>query len=197
MGIIANLKVNYKNYLSKSKNLHLENDQVFNVNVLDAMYFLKKSWEDVKPSTIQHCFNKAQFIRKTVVVQIADVPNDVVPNENEIEDLLDDVGPSESEIEDLLDQVTRFDDDFLPTCDSNGLLNSQMDSLAEEPHEETEEEIRILKSSEVLQHLAELSKFLLLNGIDSNTVYDFKSVAYDAIASCKKQSLITDYLIKN
>jgi hypothetical protein len=93
--------------------------------------------------------------------------------------------------------VARFDDDFIPTFDSNGLLNSQMDSLAEEPHEETEEEIRILKSSEVLQHLAELSKFQLLNGIDSNTVYDFKSVAYDAIASCKKQSLITDYLIKN
>jgi hypothetical protein len=55
--------------------------------------------------------------------------------------------------------VTRFDDDFIPTLDANGLLNSQMDSLAEEPHEETEEEIRILKSSEVLQHLAELSKF--------------------------------------
>jgi hypothetical protein len=86
MGIIANLKVNYKNYLSKSKNLHLENDQVLNINVLDAMYFLKKCWEDVKPLTIQHCFHKAQFIRKTVVVPSADVPNDVVPSENEIED---------------------------------------------------------------------------------------------------------------
>jgi hypothetical protein len=77
------------------------------------MHFLKKSWEDVKPSTIQHCFNKAQFIRKTVVVQSADVPNDVVPSKNEIED--------------LLDQVTRFNDDFILTCDSNGLLDSQMD----------------------------------------------------------------------
>jgi hypothetical protein len=45
--------------------------------------------------------------------------------------------------------VTRFDDDFIPTCDSNGLIYSQMDSLAVEPPEEKEEEIRILKSSEV------------------------------------------------
>ena len=42
-----------------------------------------------------------------------------------------------------------------------------------------------------------LSKFLLMNGTDANTVYDFKSIVYDAIDSCKKQSLITDYLIKN
>ena len=92
MGIIANLKVNYKNYLSKSKNLHLENDQEFNVNVLDAMYFLKKSWDDVKTSTIQHCFQKAQFIRKIVVVPSAVVPSDVEPI---------DVVPSEIEIEKL------------------------------------------------------------------------------------------------
>ncbi len=55
------------------------------------------------------------------------MPNDVVPSKNEIEDLLDDVIPSEIEIEDLLDQVTRFDYYFILTCDSNGLLDSQMD----------------------------------------------------------------------
>ena len=63
---------------------------------IDELY--KKSWEDVKPSTIQYCFHKAQFIRKTVVLPSAVVPNDVVPSENEIEE--------------LLDQVARFDDDF-------------------------------------------------------------------------------------
>ena len=48
-----------------------------------------------------------------------------------------------------------------------------MDNLAEEPQEETEEEIRILKSNEVLQYVAELSKFLLMNGTIANTVNDF------------------------
>ena len=198
MGIIANLKVNYKNYLSKSKNLHLENDQQFNVNVLDAMCFLKKSWDDVKTSTIQHCFQKAQFIRKIVVVPSAVVPSDVVPSDVVPIDVVPiDVVPSEIEIEKLLDEVPRFDDDFIPTCDSSGDLNLNIDNLAEEPQEETEEEIRILKSNEVLQYVAELSKFLLMNGTDANNVYDFKSIVYDAIDSCKKQSLITDYLIKN
>ena len=126
------------------------------------------------------------------------VPSDVVPSDVVPIDVVPiDVVPSEIEIEKLLDEVPRFDDDFIPTCDSSGDLNLNIDNLAEEPQEETEEEIRILKSNEVLQYVAELSKFLLMNGTDANTVYDFKSIVYDAIDSCKKQSLITDYLIKN
>ena len=43
MGIIANLKNNYKNYLSNDKNKCLETGANFSVNILDAMINLKKS----------------------------------------------------------------------------------------------------------------------------------------------------------
>ena len=45
-----------------------------------------------------------------------------------------------------------------------------------------------------IEHLNHLHA---IQEIDANTVYDFKSVAYDAVDASKKQSLITDYLIKN
>ena len=48
MGIIANLKSNYKNYLSRDKNKCLEHNTVFTVTVLAAMSNLAKSWHDVR-----------------------------------------------------------------------------------------------------------------------------------------------------
>ena len=61
MGIIANLKLNYKNYLSREKNICFENNAKFSVSILDAMLNLKNSWENISELTIQNCF--IRFIR--------------------------------------------------------------------------------------------------------------------------------------
>ena len=94
MGIIANLKLNYKNYLSNDKNKCLEHDTHFSVNILDAMLNLKKSWDDVKPTMIQNCFKKAQFIKDSTLSNV-----DII------------------EIEKLQDELPTFEDDHLPICD--------------------------------------------------------------------------------
>ena len=56
MGIIANLKNNYNNYLSNDKNKCLETGANFSINILDAMINLKKSWDDVSQTTIKNIF---------------------------------------------------------------------------------------------------------------------------------------------
>ena len=60
---------------------------LFNVSLLDALHFLKKSWDNVSEETIINCFRKAKFYYE-------EGPQDDIP---------------EVELE-------SFDDDDLPTC---------------------------------------------------------------------------------
>ncbi len=60
---------------------------LFNVSLLDALHFLKKSWDNVSEETIINCFRKAKFCYE-------EGPQDDIP---------------EVELE-------SFDDDDLPTC---------------------------------------------------------------------------------
>lgn len=173
MGIIANLKLNYKNYLSNDKNKCLEHDTHFSVNILDAMLNLKKSWDDVKPTMIQNCFKKAQFIKDST-------PSNV--------DII--------EIEKLQDELPTFEDDHLPICDmgtANGVLG---ESSSEDEIEERADNIRDISSATAMSHLQELSKFLLINKCDCMEVYNLKQNVYDAIDNSKKQTKITDFFQK-
>ena len=174
MGIIANLKLNYKNYLARAKNMCLENNLKFCVNVLDAMTNLKKSWEDVKSSTIQNCFKKAQFNR----------------------DLKEKI-PTEIELEYIQDQLPSFDDDFLQVCDEAGscniLINDENDESSEDEDEDENISIPIINSSIAIRHLQELSNFLLKNNCDVMEVHNLKSIVFDAIDFSKQQTKITDF----
>ena len=96
MGIIANLKLNYRNYLAKQKNVCLKNSAEFKINILDAMTTFLKSWDDVKVTTIQNCFRKAHFVKL-----------------NEQQHSI------QGNIDITQDQITRTDDDFLQICDEN------------------------------------------------------------------------------
>ena len=90
---------------------------IFFVNILDAMLNLKKSWDDVKPTMIQNCFKKFQFIKDST-------PSNV--------DII--------EIEKLQDELPTFD--HLPICDmgtANGVLG---ESSSEDEIEERADNIR-------------------------------------------------------
>jgi hypothetical protein len=74
------------------------------VSLLDALHFLKKSWDNVSEQTIINCFRKAKFC-------LNEGPEDDSPEE---------------------DQLERFDDDDLPTCaelDGEPLLNDEVNEI--------------------------------------------------------------------
>jgi hypothetical protein len=181
MGIIANLKLNYKNYLSFEKNHCLENNAKFCVTVLDAMIYLKNSWNYVKPSTIQNCFRKAQFIIKN---QNTSLPNTESAVLNEVQ------------LENLQDQLPTFEADFIPICGDNCIPDIIEDKQSgDESNEEEDEDARNINSSTAINHMKELSKFLLENKADCMQVYELKKLVYDAIDICKIQRKITEYLV--
>jgi len=70
-GIIRNFKLFYRqlvvteiiNRLDQKSQLTAGN---VNLNILDAIHFVKKAWDRVKPETIKNCFNKAGFYLGTV-----------------------------------------------------------------------------------------------------------------------------------
>lgn len=61
-GIIANVKAHYKKFMLREIIAQLDQNATFKPNLLQAMRFLKSSWEAVKPETIRNCFREAQFL---------------------------------------------------------------------------------------------------------------------------------------
>ena len=108
MGIIKNLKVTYRRLIEA-----VENKTVFDVNVLDAMHMLRKTWAGVTQQTIVNCFRKAGFQNDT---QSQDEPAVDIDN-NEGFDEEDDLPLSR-----LLPDGVTFDeyatvDDAVETCE--------------------------------------------------------------------------------
>lgn len=68
-GVIQNFKVHYrtaiiKNLLPSINFVDSAKTLIKTVNVLDALYFIKQSWEKVTPKTIENCFGKAGFKKR-------------------------------------------------------------------------------------------------------------------------------------
>ena len=169
MGIIANLKGFYKTYLSREKNLVLNNNMKFTCTVLDAMCRLSKSWKDVKESTIVNCFTKANFNRQ----------DDLVP---QIIELQTHSGPPE-----------EFDDDNIPICNvdsTDPIINFEIDKDDNE-----DDDVPIIKASTALQHFVELSRYLINSKIDPVQVNDLKDLVYAAIENNLVQTKITQFTI--
>ena len=60
-GIIQNLKVQYRKYLLIKLFAAIEDIEDFSQNLLDALYLLRLSWENVSVQTIANCFHHCGF----------------------------------------------------------------------------------------------------------------------------------------
>lgn len=65
-GVIKIFKSNYRNLILKHLLVNIEmadssHDLMKRINLLDAVYFTKKAWDQVTPQTVQNCFRKAGF----------------------------------------------------------------------------------------------------------------------------------------
>lgn len=82
-GIIQNFKVYYRslvlNYVvSKMSSANSVSELSNNINVLDAICFIKTAWKKVEPTTIANCFRKAGFMHQNQIDNEYD-PEDEVP----------------------------------------------------------------------------------------------------------------------
>ena len=60
-GIIQNLKVHYRKYLLIKLIVAIEAKEEFSPNLLDALYLIRLSWDNVSPQTIKNCFDHCGF----------------------------------------------------------------------------------------------------------------------------------------
>ena len=67
-------KLGIEFFLSKIDKCKTSSELTKNVNVLDAIHWIKKAWDETKESTIQSCFCKAGFpverVEKKIVKEI-------------------------------------------------------------------------------------------------------------------------------
>ncbi|KAI1705545.1 DDE superfamily endonuclease domain-containing protein [Ditylenchus destructor] len=63
MGVIKNVKVFYRKFLLRERISAIDNNVRFEFNLLNALHLLRRSWNAVKPETIQNCFRKAGFLQ--------------------------------------------------------------------------------------------------------------------------------------
>lgn len=62
LGIIKNFKVKYRTEVVNHVLRQIqENRAVVPINVLEALHFIKKAWDEVSPRTIQNCFSACGF----------------------------------------------------------------------------------------------------------------------------------------
>lgn len=69
-GIIRNLKHHYRRRAITRiiNNIEMSKPKK-DMNLLDAIHILQKSWEDVKPETIANCFRKAGFTTDECIIE--------------------------------------------------------------------------------------------------------------------------------
>ena len=55
-GIIKNLKHHYRQFLVRKRLLTVESETAFKLDLIQALEWLKMSWNKVTPTTIRHCY---------------------------------------------------------------------------------------------------------------------------------------------
>ena len=85
-GIIQNLKLHYRKYLLIKLISAIEAKKEFSPNLLDALFYVGLSWDNVSLLTIKNCFHHCRFR----------VPNDISVNDATDENSPDDTKATEA-----------------------------------------------------------------------------------------------------
>lgn len=86
-GVIQNLKVNYRKLLLKDFISVIDQKKEFHVTVLDAIFYVYKSWNMVSTTCIANCFRHAGFVGSLNIVDDETEEEDDIPLSVLMEDL--------------------------------------------------------------------------------------------------------------
>nr|XP_042913967.1 tigger transposable element-derived protein 4-like [Parasteatoda tepidariorum] len=78
-GVIQNLKLNYRKLLLKDLIAAIDQKKEFHVTVLDAIFYVHKSWNMVSTTCIANCFRHAGFVSSLNIVDDETDEEDDIP----------------------------------------------------------------------------------------------------------------------
>jgi len=173
-GIIQNVKVIYRHFLLRHRIASIEKNEEYKVNLLQALHFLRRSWDAVKSETIARCFTKAGFvIDSPVLVVQRPTASQIDPaiEEEETEEMetiwtdLKKTGEAEGELADYLtideDLVTGSAlslDDIVRACSRGEVEEELSDSETDSAPEKNE--MHIVNAREAKKGLEQVRRYL-------------------------------------
>lgn len=167
-GIIHSVKAKYSNYLQSYNQSQIESkcDKIKLPDILDAMVFVKKAWDDVTSTTITNCFKRAFFQCIT--------PDDISSD--------DDDSTNNYEIVQEDDIICRDPDENSSTVPSPK-SDPEVDNIKEP----------VILTDEALSYLGKLHRFFKKKDPKMlSTVVELESSAFNLKKSESRQSKITD-----
>jgi hypothetical protein len=82
----------------------IDSNQNYKIDLLQALRFLRRAWDSVKPETIERCFRKAGFVIDDELVNISETEVEAQDEElNNLWETLHKNGEVEGELDDYLD----------------------------------------------------------------------------------------------
>jgi hypothetical protein len=200
MGIIKNIKVNYRSKLMSNLLREYRKNKKVNtdfINLCDALCILDFAWNEVSGQTIYNCFNKCGFKNGTITTNIEITEESYIQEANEgLEEI---IGVHEFEafvdIDKDLDKTSIISSEIIAEqIKQKYNINQEMEIPSE--REKNEPIISIVSNSEAYEMVNNLRKyfsskegtegiFQLLNKLDNQI---------DKFSKGSKQMLITDFI---
>jgi len=217
LGIIRAFKARYRKHMIKHLLTQIDtcesaSELCKNVNVLKAIHWTVRSWNETKTSTIESCFRDAGFpLDASLSSEVEDTDDDIPLNE--LVQCLRSSDPSVShddieEFDDNLITESIFDDewesDLLREFTRDTISSQSLDNETDSEDEVNSESIPLpgseMNDDDVMKMLINIRNFALAkNSRYLSNIEELVSVTEDAIVknkSAMRQSTMDDFLMK-
>ena len=194
-GIINSFKRLYRKAVVQRYLVHIDtvSPTTFNISVLEALYIMKKAWDDVSATVVENCFRHAGF---SLEQEISEAESEITTRGVAEEEK--DLGSLFGRLKDVvtveatLDAFISVDDDDVPTTEETSIAADLRDG---ESDDEAEEETVPTTSAEARSALLTLKKFINEQGTDDlrNAIWSLEFKFEDHIVRRAKQTVITDH----
>jgi hypothetical protein len=199
-GIIQNLKVIYRRFLTRRYIACIDNNQPLNFDLLDSLLILRRAWQSVTEPTIKNCFAKAGFSKPIVAPAFAGVGfEEEEPEDTELQQNWDIIQHHEN-LEISLEDFIGVDEQLLTTGNLtiedivSGVVGKNAD-VNEESEEEPLDEIVELSDKppitrkDALQCLDVLSHYMQENTTNPEVLSAIEKLD-DELAALRFQNTI-------
>lgn len=199
-GIINCFKRNYRKAVMQRYLVHIDtgSPSTFNISVLEALYVMKKAWNDVSPAVVANCFRHAGFCRKESTEEESETDHttsDTMQEDRNLDSLFDrlrDIVPTDGTLGAFL-----YIDEGIPTTEETTIQQIAADLREEgsESDEEAEELITPTTAKEAKSALLTLKKFAMEQGTGDmcESILTLETKFEEHMLKRTKQTTITDH----
>ena len=156
-----------KKSLTTTVHIDTGSPTTFNISVLEALYIMKKTWDDVSATVVENCFRHAGFSTEQ---EITEAESETTTTGNMEKDR--DIGSLFGRLSNIVTAEAKLDafiivDDDVPTTEETSIQQITADLRDEESDDEAEAETVPTTSAEARSALLTLKKFINEQGTDN------------------------------